>query len=385
VKRFIITPVLVTACLISAARPGDGQTGTPPDKQVSPYPVAVTVAPDPVRIVDAGGTLQLDFDFHIANSTPDSLEIALLRVSAYDSAGIFLTRKELNRLGLIPCTRELCNTEVGPGARIIVFNPFYSWRLESRPAELRYTFGLVSKNSESRFQIETTVRPAAADPRTVLHLPLEGKLFVWDGFGIQSHHRRFDPFHEFSEKLGIKSNPSRYGLDFEMVDETGRTYHDDPARLENYYIYGRLVLATAAGSVADCVDGRPDSEIGRFSVDYDEIFRTRDLRLFGGNFIYLDHGNGEFSTFLHLRPGSLKVRIGDRVEADQVIAEVGNSGDSIEPHLHYQLNLQPRFDSESLPPVFHDFRRWHGERSRYIAAGIVDTGDIVERADGAAR
>ncbi|MEU0914165.1 M23 family metallopeptidase [Streptomyces althioticus] len=47
----------------------------------------------------------------------------------------------------------------------------------------------------------------------------------------------------------------------------------------------------------------------------------------------------------HLRRGSLTVREGDRVHPGQVLAQVGNSGNSTEPHLHFQLMDGPDPDT----------------------------------------
>ncbi|MEC4016348.1 M23 family metallopeptidase [Streptomyces sp. H27-D2] len=56
-----------------------------------------------------------------------------------------------------------------------------------------------------------------------------------------------------------------------------------------------------------------------------------------GNYILLDLGNGVHTGFAHLRRGSLRVTVGDSVTAGQEIAECGNSGNTSEPHLHFQL------------------------------------------------
>jgi murein DD-endopeptidase MepM/ murein hydrolase activator NlpD len=56
-----------------------------------------------------------------------------------------------------------------------------------------------------------------------------------------------------------------------------------------------------------------------------------------GNAVTIDHGNGEFSFYLHLQPGSVRVKAGDTVRAGQRIAAVGSSGNSTEPHLHFQV------------------------------------------------
>ncbi|MFG3309911.1 M23 family metallopeptidase [Streptomyces wuyuanensis] len=56
-----------------------------------------------------------------------------------------------------------------------------------------------------------------------------------------------------------------------------------------------------------------------------------------GNHLVLDLGNGTWAVYAHLRQGSLAVREGERVTAGQVLARCGNSGNSTEPHLHFQL------------------------------------------------
>lgn len=60
-----------------------------------------------------------------------------------------------------------------------------------------------------------------------------------------------------------------------------------------------------------------------------------------GNHIVLDLGGGVYAALAHLRRGSVRVRPGDRVAAGQPLAECGNSGNSSEPHLHFQLMDHP--------------------------------------------
>jgi murein DD-endopeptidase MepM/ murein hydrolase activator NlpD len=60
-----------------------------------------------------------------------------------------------------------------------------------------------------------------------------------------------------------------------------------------------------------------------------------------GNHLVLDLGGGVYAALAHLRGGSLRVRAGDRVTAGQPLAECGNSGNSTEPHLHFQLMDHP--------------------------------------------
>ncbi len=56
-----------------------------------------------------------------------------------------------------------------------------------------------------------------------------------------------------------------------------------------------------------------------------------------GNHVILDLGDGVYAALAHLKRGSIRVRPGDRVRAGQQIAECGNSGNTSEPHVHFQL------------------------------------------------
>ncbi|MFI0241674.1 murein hydrolase activator EnvC family protein [Streptomyces sp. NPDC016845] len=74
-----------------------------------------------------------------------------------------------------------------------------------------------------------------------------------------------------------------------------------------------------------------------------------------GNHVVLDLGDGVHAMYAHLRRGSLTVRPGDWVRAGQVLARCGNSGNSTEPHVHFQLMDGPDLDSAAGIPF-----RWSG-------------------------
>ena len=53
--------------------------------------------------------------------------------------------------------------------------------------------------------------------------------------------------------------------------------------------------------------------------------------------IVVDIGSGRFALYAHLQPNSVRVRVGDHVRRGQVLGLVGNSGNTTQPHLHFQL------------------------------------------------
>ncbi|GGA73008.1 peptidase [Arenimonas soli] len=80
-------------------------------------------------------------------------------------------------------------------------------------------------------------------------------------------------------------------------------------------------------------------------------FADPGLYLTGGT-VLLDHGHGVSSNFLHL--SKIDVAVGDRVEAGQVIGQVGATGRATGPHMHWGMNwfgvrVDPRAVLEKWP------------------------------------
>jgi len=120
--------------------------------------------------------------------------------------------------------------------------------------------------------------------------------------------------------------------------------------------WGREIIAPANGRVIYArndvpTNTKPGNEPG------DDWFRQLHdpVMAFAGNCVVIDHGNSEYSVMMHMQPGSVTVRVGDRVTKGEVIGRLGNSGDSTGPHLHYQLQSGPElFKSQSLPFKFEN-------------------------------
>jgi len=72
-----------------------------------------------------------------------------------------------------------------------------------------------------------------------------------------------------------------------------------------------------------------------------------------GNEVVIDLGSSEYAVFGHVIPGSIAVHPGQAVRAGDVVGLIGNSGNSSEPHLHFQVSNAPRLiDARALPAPF---------------------------------
>lgn len=125
-------------------------------------------------------------------------------------------------------------------------------------------------------------------------------------------------------------------------------------RPEDYAGWGRPIFAPASGVVVSATVDRPDqpkdgeSNPAYFAPQYPN---GGDV----GNNVVIDHGNGEFSLIAHIRKGSVRVKAGDQVAQGQQIGELGNSGDTSGPHMHYQLQDGPRWEfADGLPIRFEN-------------------------------
>jgi murein DD-endopeptidase MepM/ murein hydrolase activator NlpD len=199
-------------------------------------------------------------------------------------------------------------------------------------------------------------------------------VLVFDGHEFYAHHRRWNLAHPVVGKL-FRANSGRYAYDLSIVDLAGRMYRGDGTRNEDWYSWNAPVLAPGAGTVVAAESGEPDWEVGRTGLP-DTVVLARPIALFG-NYVVIDHGNGEFSLLAHLRRGSLLVRPGERVRRGQPVGRVGFSGSVYTIHSHYQLQRGAEYDAEGLPSTFLGLVR-AGGRPASARRMRIDSGDVVE-------
>ena len=151
-----------------------------------------------------------------------------------------------------------------------------------------------------------------------------------------------------------------YAIDLVHVPDPSRTWESVrrwplAARPETFPAFGQDVLAPADGVVVHA-EGWQRDHWSRNSwpgilylmvegMVFRQLLSLLTLsagRFIVGNSVTLDLGDGVYAVFAHLRRGSVRVREGDRVSAGDVLGEVGNSGNTSEPHLHFHLMDRPR-------------------------------------------
>ena len=142
----------------------------------------------------------------------------------------------------------------------------------------------------------------------------------------------------------------RYAVDWEQLNASGTIYSGPREKLESYAIFGQPALAVADAVVASVVDGQPEQTPGKYPTNI-------SLADADGNCVILDLGGHRYALYAHLQPGSIKVHRGEHVKSGQVLGLVGDSGNSVVPHLHFQVTSGPSsMASNGLPYEIHDFQ-----------------------------
>lgn len=169
--------------------------------------------------------------------------------------------------------------------------------------------------------------------------PLKGVWFAGNGASFHTAHRW--------------AIPEEFALDIAKLGDNGLSHKADGMKFTDYFAYGADVLAAADGRVISAANDQPedqsamqrpdetqDAYSARLQKEQGERLAKGTIGL-TGNYVLIDHGKNEYSLYAHLQPGSVRVRAGDEVKAGAVIGKLGSSGNSTEPHLHFQVCDKP--------------------------------------------
>lgn len=338
----------------------------------------ITVRPEPV-FVEHGKTGQLlNFDFLLENRTENKLRIDSIRISVFDAGNKLMLRQIVDQHGLSPSIYTIPRLELEANSALYLFNPFYNFESDLKFKTLKYEFVFSSEDGKVQYRSDVSVRPVNYETKTSLVLPLRGRIIVAAGHDFYAPHRRIDLTHPAARLVGLKANSARYAYDLTVINENGDLYRDGGKRPEDWLGYGAPIYSPGSGKILTVVDGVPDNTFGDRGVIFSPLLSMATPGGIFGNYIVIDHGNGEFSVFAHLKQGSFKVVRGETVQRGQMIGRIGFSGNTDFVHTHYQLQDGPNpATAEGLPSYFKNFRRMLGSRTKRVAQGQIDTGDII--------
>ncbi len=307
------------------------------------FDLQIPALPTPVTV---DSTQRLVYELHLTNFAREPL--LLTKVEVLDAtrddivasfAGKNLTRR-LARPGA-PVTDPA--NEIAPGMRGVLY------------LEIALPQGVLPRTLDHR--IEYTVANAGASiveggrvtvgdaAPLVLGAPLRGG--PWAAIHSpdwERGHRRV--LYTIEGRARI---PGRFAIDWVRLDDAGRTARGDADKVGNSYGYGAEVLAVADATVAATRDDVAESD----SISTHPKHALGDAT---GNYVALDLGGGRYAFYEHLKPGSLRVKPGQRVRRGEAIAALGFTGDSTGPHLHFHVaDANSPLGAEGVPFVLDRF------------------------------
>lgn len=359
---FSVSILLFAACSPSSETPAASSTSStsisstapsgpirgPQPPVLTPLIGSVLAAPVPVPATD--DKIHLAYEIQLTNVLAQEVTLTSLGVLDRDVSLLELAGEQLadqtRVLGTITPT-----TKIGPAQTAAVWMDVVLDKDAAVPDRLEHSISLsLPEPQPPLFPATMTIDIAPTQVETrkpiVISPPLWGPNWLdGDGCcGISAHRGALNPID------GQLWAAERFAIDYIQLRPNGRLFAGDQAKLESYAYFGADIHAVSDGPVVAAVDGLPEQIPGASPTGL-------PLDQYSGNHIVQDLGDGNYALYAHIKTGAVKVKVGDRLTAGQVIGSVGNTGNTDAPHLHFQVMSTPDpLRANGLPFVFDDFR-----------------------------
>ena len=337
----VLSPLLATMLGLAAVFPG---TCIAAPALHSSFDLHVPVAPAPLTVA---GMPQLVYELHLRNFSDEALTLHGVKVLDAERGTVLAELRDAaleRQLGRATDGAE--PRVLGPGTHAVVYFEL-ALRSSTVPQALRHRMEYTGMRQapERRMEVEGARVAVDTTPPLVLGPPLRGG--PWAAIHAPSWkrgHRRVAYAINGRARL-----PGRYAIDWIRLDAGGHTARGDGDRVDHWYGYGEEVLAVADATVVATRDDVAESA----SVSGHGKSALADAT---GNYVALDLGHGRHAFYEHLRPGSIRVHLGQRGRRGQVSAALGFTGDSTGPHLHFHVaDANSPLGAEGMPFVLQRF------------------------------
>jgi murein DD-endopeptidase MepM/ murein hydrolase activator NlpD len=336
----------VSACLLCFP-------GTRAEMQALAPVYVDTSVPSPPVPVAAGGKTLLVYELHATNFS--SKEITLTGVDVFGDGATDrpLVRYDRDALASVltrPGAGKIPDPRVVGGGMRAVVRVWIATDPAAVPTALvhRLTFEVTdAAGAKQSATVEACRVEVSTAKALVLAPPFRGGTWLaGNGPSNTSDHRR-----TIVAVDGRARVAQRFAIDWVKFGESGLPYHDDPSKNANWFGYGEEVLAVADATVVAVKDGIVEN-----MPLTEQMAVPITLETVAGNHVVLDLGGGRYALYAHLQPGSLRVKVGDRVRRGAVLGLLGNSGNSDAPHLHFHVcDANSPLGCEGLPYALAGF------------------------------
>lgn len=362
------TVVLAAACSPPSEKPSAETTGPAPTTSAAPTTPPAAAAPEsalpppdatpmlasvvaaPVPVPGTDGKVHLAYELKLTNAMGFDVTVNSVAVKAGDRTLLALAGDALAERTRILGDTARPTVKFGAAQGGIVWLDVTVETGAPVPTELTHTVEVsLSKPMPpllpaTMTEVVAPVRVSDSKPVTI-GPPLRGPNWL-DGNSccdMTAHRMALNPLG------GDLWAAERFAIDYVQLSADGRIYEGDRSKPESYPYFGADVLAVADGPVVGVVDGLPEQVAGVTPTGL-------PLDQYGGNHVVQDIGNGNYAFYAHLKTGSVKPKVGDRLTRGQVLGNLGNTGNSDAPHLHFHVMSTPDpLRSNGLPFVFDNY------------------------------
>ena len=326
---------------------------------VSPLVATPIASPNPV--LGSDDRTHLAYEIVLVNMSSDT--VALKKVEALDAeSGAVLGTLEGDALArVVRLNGGAKGAELAGGGSGILFLDVTLAKEASIPRALKHRFDIDVTKAAAAAAPTGDRDPAPETPQGVTFTgdaltvgapavavapPLKGSRWVIGGgcCASPSYHRNATlPIN------GAIRVSERFAIDFVQLNGKDTLASGPPDQLSSYEFFGDEIYAAADGTVVAVEDGLPEQVPGKLP-------EGATIQMAGGNHVVVDIGEGRFAFYAHMQPGSVKVKMGDKVKTGQVLGLLGNSGNTDTPHLHFHVMDAPSpLLANGLPYVFTAF------------------------------
>lgn len=295
----------------------------------TPVVASVTAEPEPVEAAD--GRVHLAYELLLINRSflpPAKATVKSVQVLGDGKVVAALSGKRLRdaMVRFSDPTSPGVTLDKGEAGFVLMDVSFKRGATIPRRLTHRLRIATAPRNTTSAHRY--TAGPTAVSRRAapVVAPPLRGEgWIVGNGCcaALTSHRAALLPVD------GSLLNGERYAIDFIQVQPNGMLATGPLTELSSYPFFGDEVISATAGKVVRVVDGKPETPPGALPPS--------TAAGASGNFVSVEVGKDRYAFYAHLQPGSIKVKVGDRVQVGQLLALLGSSGNSNAPHLHFQM------------------------------------------------
>jgi hypothetical protein len=342
----------------TASAAGTFKSGIDSRAKVTQLSASFLTTPGPVEMTD--GKVHLTYELVLTNVAPAPVRVD--RIELQDAATSTPVPGTTGRADLTPLrvgTEAEGVSDPGAGNTSVTIAPtttYIAWvdvvfpQRSAVPATIEHVVSgavLPPTAPPTPIQMRLGRTDPAIDGPVVVGAPVSaGTWYMSEGCcADDTHHRRgVEPVN------GVLEVPQRYAIDLFKLDDQHRTWVGDPSKLDSYLSYRQPILSAAAGMVVAAQDGLANNTEIPHPTNLASIKETV------GNHVIVRLSEGVYVLYAHMDPGSVAVRVGDRVTRGQQLGLIGSSGISTTPHLHFQILSTPTyFPADSKPYAFDTF------------------------------